>query len=88
MVKVGDFMWVFEPYQIVIFSIVGEIIKEFILAFSFDLDFYNFSPIRNYNQWTKINWFGVIMGTLALHIIFPIFAICYWGYKLVTVGRK
>ena len=57
-----------------------------LLGMSFDLSIFN--PIRNYNQWYKINWFGVIVATILLNVIFPLYAIVYWGYKLVTVGRK
>lgn len=77
-------MWIFEPYQIVIFAVLGDCI----LGALFNLDLEVFNPIRNYKTWTKINWFGVIMATIFLHIIFPVYAIVYWGYKLVTVGRK
>lgn len=56
------------------------------LRMGFDLSVFN--PIRNYNQWRKINWFGVIVATILLNVIFPLYAIVYWGYKLVTVGRK
>ena len=52
----------------------------------FDLSILN--PIRNYKQWRKINWFGVIVGTILLNAILPLYAIIYWGYKLVTVGRN
>ena len=57
-----------------------------LLGMDFDLSVFN--PIRNYNQWRKINWFGVIVATILLNVIFPLYAIVYWGYKLVTVGRK
>ena len=57
-----------------------------LIGMGFDLSVFN--PIRNYNQWCKINWFGVIVATILLNVIFPLYAIVYWGYKLVTVGRK
>jgi hypothetical protein len=57
-----------------------------LLAIGLDLSIFN--PIRNYNQWCKINWFGVIVATIFLNIFFPLYAIGYWGYKLVTVGRE
>lgn len=57
-----------------------------LLAMGFDLSVFN--PIRNYNQWRKINWFGVIVATILLNVIFPLYSSGYWGYKLVTVGRK
>ena len=57
-----------------------------LLGMGFDLSVFN--PIRNYNQWRKINWFGVIVATILLNVFFPLYAIVYWGCKLVTVGRK
>lgn len=71
-------------WEIVGLLIIGDII----LGIACDLDLEVFNPIRNYRKWTKINWFGVIVATIFLHIIFPIWAIGYWGYNLVTVGRK
>lgn len=47
-----------------------------------------FNPIKNYNKWTKFNWFGITVITLVINIIFLPYAICYWFYKLFTVGRK
>lgn len=51
-------------------------------------DFSFFNPIRNYKKWSCMNWFGVIFFTLLLTIIFPVFALGYWFYKLCTVGRN
>lgn len=36
----------------------------------------------------KVNWFGAIMLSLLYTIICPIGAVCYWFYKLCTVGRR
>lgn len=36
----------------------------------------------------RVNWFGVAMMALAFNILTLPFAICYWFYKLCTVGRK
>jgi hypothetical protein len=47
-----------------------------------------FNPIRNYKEWSQFNWFGIIVITLILNIIFLPYAIIYWIYKLFTVGRK
>lgn len=51
-----------------------------------DLSFFN--PIRNYKKWDCMNWFGTIFFTLLLNIIFPVYSIGYWFYKLCTVGRN
>lgn len=53
-----------------------------------DADFSMFNPIRNYRTWTSVNWFGVIVMTLLLNIIFLPYAIGYWIYKSFTIGRK
>lgn len=52
----------------------------------YDLSFFN--PIRNYKEWIFMNWFGVIFFTILLNVICPVYALCYWFYKLCTVGRK
>ena len=36
----------------------------------------------------KMNWFGTILLTIIFNIMFPLIAVLYWLYKLVTVGRK
>ena len=78
----------FNLYQLMILLLAVSIIKEMLLVVIFKLDSEIFDPIINYRRWRKINWFGVIMGTIFLHIIFPVLAIFYWGYRLVTTGRK
>mgnify|MGYP003391967944 CR=1 FL=1 len=52
----------------------------------FDLSIFN--PIVNYKRWVKLNWFGVIIITFILNIVFIVYACCYWIYKLFTVGRR
>lgn len=59
--------------------IIGGLIGIQFLGFSF------FNPIRNYEQWDKMNWFGVIFCTIAINIILFPYAIAYWIYKLFTV---
>lgn len=57
-----------------------------VLNYNFHLYFFN--PIRNYNKWRNMNWFGVGVCTLFLNIILLPYSIIYWIYKLFTVGRK
>lgn len=47
-----------------------------------------FNPIKNYNKWTQFNWFGITIITLIINIVFLPYAICYWIYKLFTIGRR
>jgi hypothetical protein len=37
---------------------------------------------------TKLNYFGVGVVCLALNLFFLPVALCYWFYKLCTVGRR
>ena len=37
---------------------------------------------------TKTNWFGTIFLTILANIAVGPTALCYWFYKLCTVGRK
>ena len=36
----------------------------------------------------KVNWFGAIMVASFYGLICPIATLCYWFYKLCTIGRK
>jgi hypothetical protein len=45
------------------------------------------NPKWIYNH-TKTNWFGTIFLTILANAIFGPTALCYWFYKLCTVGRK
>lgn len=68
--------------------IVLAVIEVFILTPLCGMDLSILNPIRNYNEWSKINWFGISVITIILNIICLPYAICYWIYKLFTVGRK
>jgi hypothetical protein len=37
---------------------------------------------------TKLNYFGTGVACLALNLFFLPMALCYWFYKLCTVGRR
>lgn len=45
------------------------------------------NPIYIY-QHTNCNIFGTICLTILVNLLCPIATICYWVYKLCTVGRK
>ena len=80
--------------------IIGIIVSiETIILNSIGFDLSIFNPIRNYNKWTNLNWFGISFITILLNIIFITYAICYSIYKIIkiiclliywlfTVGRK
>ena len=51
-----------------------------------NMDFFN--PCWLYCKHSSVNWFGAIMLCILFTILCPIGAICYWFYKLCTVGRR
>ena len=53
-----------------------------------ELNFTIFNFVENYNNWTQFNWFGIVVITLLINILFLPYAILYWTYKLFTVGRR
>ena len=53
-----------------------------------DNDYINsFNPLYIYEH-TRCNWFGTIVITILWNMYMLPVAICYWTYKLFTVGRK
>ena len=45
------------------------------------------NPIYIYEH-TSCNIFGTICLTILVNFLCPIVSICYWFYKLCTIGRK
>lgn len=45
------------------------------------------NPIHIY-KYNRVNWFGAVLIALIYNALSPIGSICYWFYKLCTVGRK
>ena len=45
------------------------------------------NPVWLYNT-IKVNWFGAAFLALIGNLALPLYAICYWIYKLCTVGRR
>jgi hypothetical protein len=45
------------------------------------------NPIHVY-KYNKVNWFGAIVVATIYNAFCPIGAVCYWCYKICTVGRK
>ena len=84
--KVGDYM---TEGQILSLGFAWIFFGAIILGICAPGDLSILNPIRNYKKWNKMNWFGIIITTLILNVIFFPYAIIYWIiYKLFTVGRK
>lgn len=70
-------------------ALYGSLITGFLfIGLTENLDLECFNPIRNYNKHKKLNWLGVTLFTLLMHLIYPIYAFIYWFTKLITIGRK
>lgn len=46
------------------------------------------NPYWSYKYHKKVNMFGAIMLSLLYTTLCPFAALCYWFYKLCTVGRR
>lgn len=58
------------------------------IAIACNADGFEFlNPIIIYNT-IKVNIFGTILITILLNTILAPYALCYWVYKVCTVGRK
>ena len=67
----------------------------FVISLKIIIDFDDcpfLNPIENYEEWKKLNWFGVAVFTLLINLILLPYAVFYWIYKLFywlfTVGRE
>ena len=45
------------------------------------------NPVKLYKEY-KVNIFGLILLTLFINLLCPLYTIGFWFYKLCTVGRK
>lgn len=70
---------------IILWNIVGFAIH---LRFMADDLFCMVNPFNVYKYHKSLNWFGTLLVTLLYNIMCPVGTICYWFYKLCTVGRK
>ena len=46
-----------------------------------------FNPVYSYRIHFSVNYFGAIMLSLLATVLCPVFAVCYWFYKLCTFKR-
>lgn len=70
---------------IIIWNIVGFAIH---LGFMTDDLFCMVNPVNVYKYHKSLNWFGALLVTLLYNIMCPVGTLCYWFYKLCTIGRK
>ena len=46
------------------------------------------NPRWTYRYHTSVNWFGALVLALVYTVFCPAGALCYWFYKICTIGRK
>lgn len=51
-------------------------------------DWYEVNPKEIWMQYDNVNIFGCVMLTVILNLLCPVVSICYWFYKLCTIGRR
>lgn len=77
---------------IVAWQVLGLLIYGLLICFGAEYieyaDGFEFlNPIYIHEQ-VRVNWFGAIMIMLFYTMLCPLAAVCYWFYKLCTVGRR
>ena len=71
----------------VVYNLLGAIICSIWCANCYAAGWELCNPYWSY-QYYSVNWFGAVMISLLFSVLCPIGAVCYWFYKLCTIGRK
>jgi hypothetical protein len=82
------YLWIIFAWSLVggiILAIASNLQRRGALYMADGWEFVNPVHIYKYN---KVNWFGAIIVALIYNAFCPIGSVCYWFYKLCTVGRK
>ena len=64
------------------------LINIYILLSCFNTEGFEFLNPRYLYRRFRVNWFGLTVLTIVLNALIAPVALCYWFYKLCTVGRK
>lgn len=78
---VGDFIFAIVFWSTMILCAICFIDAQDLVRIEF------LNPIYVYKNF-KVNYFGCTILTIIFNLICPLATICYWFYKLCTVGRK
>ena len=76
--------WETLVFTVVIWSVVGVTVSMTAIN-SEGLEYVN--PVWIYKRY-RVNYFGAAVLCILYNLICPIGSICYWSYKLCTVGRR
>lgn len=82
---------------LVLWNVIGSLIWFTMRTFTLDSDFTGavgtskgcefVNPFFVYKH-NKVNWFGALVLALFYSMLCPIGTLCYWFYKICTIGRK
>ena len=77
--------------QIIVLILIWNFVGFFILGISsrlgYCIEVERLNPLYIYKD-RRVNWFGCFWVTLVFNLLCPAVTICYWFYKLCTVGRR
>ena len=76
---IGFFIWVAMQIITLDSDLTGAV------GMSEGFEFIN--PLFVYKH-NKVNWFGALVLALFYSMLCPIGTLCYWFYKICTIGRK
>lgn len=77
--SIGFFIWI--VMQVILFD------SDFTGAVGMSKGFEFVNPFFVYKH-NKVNWFGALVLALFYSMLCPIGTLCYWFYKICTIGRK
>ena len=77
-------IWKALVFNVVTWSVVGLTVSMTAID-SEGLEYVN--PVWIYKRY-RVNYFGAAVLCILYNLICPIGSICYWIYKLCTVGRR
>lgn len=83
-----DWLWIILAWSLVggfVLAIASSLQNKGVINMSDGWEFVN--PIHVY-KYNKVNWFGAIIVALIYNVLCPIGSVCYWFYKLCTIGRE
>jgi len=72
---------------IIIWNFIGFFILGFTARIGYCIEVERLNPLYIYKD-RRVNWFGALCLALVFNVTSPVVTICFWFYKLCTVGRR
>ena len=77
-----------ELFWFFVWKFIGVIVYLFLTVYTPVDGFELVNPYHVYKYHKRLNWFGAIIVSVFYTALCPVGTVCYWFYKLCTVGRK